>query len=162
MTCNFYLTNISTPNPLDMIRCLNDYPLSLAQWGLEPQRTKDIHPLADCSGGVVAEDEGGFHSLLPQAYKHTANLWFGPALWLCFGPSLPLPDHRPSKMLQLRHTQHIHFYSTDSPDLFGLCLGKTICYPFRVTQLLHKCSHPDLPNLCRVPLPQLHLYCAPS
>lgn len=62
--------------------------------------------------------------------------------WLCFGPSLPLPDHHPQQDAAVKHTQSIHFYGAESLELFGLCLGKKFCYPLWITQLPQKCSCP--------------------
>lgn len=117
-------------------------PQALPSGAVEPH-TEDIHPLADCSGEVVTEDEDGFHS----AYYHrvTSTLQVH-GLGLPCGCALALPcpflTTTPCRMLGLRHTQPTHFYSAGSHYLFGLCLGEKIYYPFWVTQLLHECSCP--------------------
>lgn len=114
-------------------------PQALLSGAVEPH-TKDIHPLSDCSGEVITEDGDGFH---------TASLWLGPALWMCFG----LPDHHPLQEVVVdMHTTHSLLQCW-----FPWCLWpvswKKVCYPFWVTQLLHKCSCPWFAQFVSCPSP---------
>lgn len=131
------------PSLYTWVRCLNDHPLSLAQWGCRSTHKGHSSPVRLLWWGGHWGWRWIPQCLLPQGYKHTASLWLGPASWLCFGPFLPLPDHHSLQDAVVEtHPTHSLLQCWFLWFLWSLPWKRKIYHPFWVTQLLYKCSCP--------------------